>query len=383
MSKLIHDGNNPSHDGKGLRMKKRTNSGICLLLLGTVALAQEIPAASSNPNPRQTDEEILQQSVWRMFFGDHFDLVIGEPTPRPQPYLSGPGPQPKPGYPSSPYTGIARELEFIEHLWSENDMVDEYKALAKRPYLSEMDQILFVNSAYSNLDFDRNIAEVLIALIGNPCFTEGARDAILDGLNAGKIWDSSRRKKIFDALQNRGELIPSPRDPQRWIGFHFSGFQRSIRELQEKSIELERRLLEVEKKTHQLAEFDRRVLALEKRPLPSVPAGSADFEKRLTALEKRNLQPEEFHKRISVLESRIPSSIELEKRISALEKTVQQRGPAPAPAQPVPIADLQKQLAVLEAKVKQLEAEVKKQEPKPRVPEKASAPERTPGRGPE
>lgn len=357
-------------------MYKIVNAGICLALFGVVGwvcAAQETPAASpppqgKTPNNPLADEEIRQQSAWRVFFGEDFDLFIGEPAPGPQQHLPGPFPV----HPAGPSDGIADELEFIEHLWSENDRVDEYKALAKRPYLSEMDQILFVQSAYSSLQFDRNITEVLIALIGNPCFSEGARDAILEGMNAGKIWDSNRRKKIFEVLEDRGEPLPSPSNPQRWIGYHFSRFQRALHELSAKSVEFERRLVDLEKRTRELAEFDRRILALEKRPVPPVVDFSG-FDKRLGALEKRNLQPEEFHKRISVLESRIQAPVELEKRITALEKAVQSRiQPAPG-APPAQITEFQKQLAALEAKVKQLEAEVKKQAPRPR----STTPDRT------
>lgn len=342
-------------------MKTIVNAGLCVAMLGAMGLAfaaQETPAASSGnsqqagPNNQEADEEILQKSVWRRYFGEDFDIFIGEPIPRPQPPLPGPARDPFFNYPAGHSEGIAKELEFIEHLWSENDMVDEYKALAKRPYLSEMDQVLFVNSAYSGLDFDRNITEVLVALIVNPSFSEGGRDAILEGMNAGKIRDMNRRKKIFEVLENRGEPLPSPRNPQRWIGYHFSRFQRAIHELQGKSME-----------------FERRILALEKRPVPPI-VDISGFDKRLGVLEKRNLLPEEFNKRISVLESRIQAPVELERRISALEKAVQRRvEPAPG-TQPAQMTELQKQVADLEAKVKQLEADVKKQAPRPRVPEK-------------
>jgi hypothetical protein len=370
-------------------MKTILRAGIGLALFGVVGLvfaAQETPAASgpnpqAGPNNKETDDEILQKSVWRRYFGDNFDVFIGEPTPRPQQPQPGPHPEPFPNYLPGHYGGIANELEFIEHLWSENDQVDEYKALAKRPYLSEMDQILFIQSAYSSLDFDRNKAEVLIALIVNPCFTEGGRDAILDGLNKGMIGDSNRRKKVFAALEGRGELLPSPRDPQRWIGYHFSLFQRAINELHGKSIEFDRRLFELEKRTHQLAEFDRRILDLEKRPGPPVVDFSG-FDRRLGALEKRSLQPDEFNKRITVLEGRIQAPVEFERRISALEKAVQTRTQPVPGAQPTQITELQKQLAALEAKVKQLEAEVKKPAPRTRVPDKTPADDRTPEKDP-
>jgi hypothetical protein len=374
-----------SKEYKDSGMKTILRAGLGLVLFGIMGLvfaAQETPAASRPNMPQvtnpknQTDDEILQESVWRRYFGDNFQIFIGEPTPKPQQPQPGPHPEPFPNYLPGQYAGIGNELEFIEHLWSENDRVDEYKILAKRPYLSEMDQIQFVQSAYSSFNLDRNATEVLIALIVNPCFTEGGRDAILDGLNKGLIGDSNRRKKIFEVLQNRGELLPSPRDPQRWIGYHFSLFQRAINELHGKSIEFDRRLAELEKRTHQLAEFDRRLFDLEKRPTP----GGFDFsgfDKRLGALEKRNLQPEEFHKRISVLEGRIQAPVELEKRIAALEKAVQRRSEPGPVAQPAQITELQIQLADLEAKVKQLEGEVKKTAPRPRVPEKGPAPDRT------
>lgn len=350
-------------------------------VMGFVISAQETSAQSQsdqqqsiNKNNKESDEEVLQKSVWRRYFGDDFEIFIGQPEPQPQQHLPGPGPQPFPNNPSGHYDGIANELEFIEHLWSENDRVDEYKTLAKRSYLSETDQILYVNSAYSSLDFDRNISEVLIALIANPCFSEGARDAILDGLNQGKIWDSSRRKKIFEVLENRGEILPSPRDPQRWIAYHFSRFQRALNELSGKYNELERRLLELEKKTHQLAEFDRRILDLEKKKIPPMPVGLGDFDKRISALEKRTPQSDEFQKRITLLESRIQAPMEFEKRISALEKAIQQRPQPAPPAQPTQGTEIQKQLDALEAKVKQLEAEIKRVTPKPRVSERSPAP---------
>lgn len=350
-------------------------------VMGFVFLAQETPAVSQsdqqqsvNKNNKETDEEVLQQSVWRRYFGDDFEIFIGQPAPQPQQHLPGPGQQPFPNPPAGHYDGIANELEFIENLWSENDRVDEYKALAKRPYLSESDQILYVHSAYSSLDFDRNISEVLIALIVHPCFSEGARDAILDGLNQGKIWDSNRRKKIFEVIENRGEILPSPRDPQRWIGYHFSRFQRALNELNGKNSEIERRLFELEIKTHQLAEFDRRILDLEKKPIPPIPVGLGDFEKRISALEKRTPQSDEFQKRITLLESRIQAPMEFEKRISALERAIQQRPQPSPPAQPTPGTEVQKQLDALEAKIKQLEAEIKRLAPKPRVSERSPAP---------
>ena len=186
-------------------MKTILNAGFWLVVFGVMGLAfaaQETPAASqANPqqagsNNKEADDEILQKSVWRRYFGEDFDIFIGEPSPRPQPPLPGSAPEPFGDYPPVHSGGIDNELAFIESLWSENDRVEEYKALAKRPYLSEMDQVLYVNSAYSSLDYDRNVAEVLIALIVNPCFTEGARDAILDGMNKGRIGDSTGAKSI-------------------------------------------------------------------------------------------------------------------------------------------------------------------------------------------
>ncbi len=349
-------------------MKTFLHAGLGLFLLGGmgICMAQETPAALPPPQAKPgAEDEIRQQTAWRLFLGENFDLFFGNGTPRPQPPLPGPQPDAFSAFPVGRSDGIANELEFIEHLWSENDMVDEYKTLAKRSYLSEADQVLFVRSAYSSLDFDRNISEVLIALIGNPCFSEGARDAILEGMNAGKIWDSSRRRKIFEALENRGQPLPSPRDPQRWIGYHFSRFQRAIDELTSKSAEYERRLVELEKRTRELAEFDRRIVALERRPIP--PAFDfSGFDKRLGSLEKRTEQADEYGKRITVLEGRIQVPADLEKRITALEKAVQTRT-RPAPPQPEPSADVEKQLAELQAKVKILEAEMKKLTAQPRT----------------
>ena len=93
------------------------------------------------------------------------------------------------------------EIDAAARLNFSNARKDALRQIAARPNLSPAVQVHLVNVVYQSLTFDTAKVELLNALIGNPSFSDAARQAIVTQLN--RLSFETNKQAILRQLNDR------------------------------------------------------------------------------------------------------------------------------------------------------------------------------------